>query len=251
MIGLAALDDLRRRGFAGLRVVADVHGDAGAFAHAVGGAEATRLFVLQLGDLTDYGPDGPAALRLMFGLLDAGRGRFLLGNHDHKLRRVLLGQKVRVTEGLGLTLEQLAAAPDGEALAERAVAEIGRAPAWLVLGGAPGPDAVRWGFVHAGWHPAMEQVPSPPEAGTLRPDPLLSRALYGQVTGRMRADGYPERLHGWVERIPAGLTVYCGHDRRSMDGRPLVQRAAAGGTAVFLDTGAGKGGHLSWIDLRW
>ncbi len=245
--GLAALDDLRRRGFAGLRVVGDVHGDAAAFAHAVAGAEPAGLFVLQLGDLTDYGPDSPQALRLMFGLLDAGRGRFLLGNHDHKLRRVLVDQKVRVTEGLGRTLAQLREAPDGEALARRAAAEIAEAPAWLVLGLA----GRRWGFVHAGWHPAMEQVPSPSEAGTLRPDPLLSRALYGQVTRRMRADGYPERLHGWVERIPAGLVVHCGHDRRATDGRPLVQQATAGGRAVFLDTGAGKGGHLSWIDLSF
>jgi hypothetical protein len=52
-----------------------------------------------------------------------------------------------------------------------------------------------------------------------------------------------------VDRIPAGLTVYCGHDRRSTNGRPYLRRGALGGTAVFLDTGAGKGGHLSWIDL--
>ena len=30
----------------------------------------------------------------------------------------------------------------------------------------------------------------------------------------------------------------------------LTWRAGSGGgTAVFMDTGAGKGGHLSWIDL--
>jgi len=29
----------------------------------------------------------------------------------------------------------------------------------------------------------------------------------------------------------------------------FFRRNAAGGTAVFLDTGAGKGGHLSWLDL--
>jgi hypothetical protein len=71
------------------------------------------------------------------------------------------------------------------------------------------------------------------------------------VTGRVQWDGYPERLHGWIDRIPAGLVVYCGHDVRSPDGRPYVQEGEAGGRAVFLDTGAGKGGHLSWIDLRW
>ncbi len=65
----------------------------------------------------------------------------------------------------------------------------------------------------------------------------------------MQPDGYPERVLRWVDRIPAGLTVYCGHDQRSTDGRPYVRHGAGGGTATFLDTGAGKGGHLSWIDL--
>jgi hypothetical protein len=239
----APRDDLRARGFRGLRVVGDVHGDAVAFAYAIRGAEAAELFVLQLGDLTDYGPDSPEALRLAFALLDTGRGRFLLGNHDHKLRRALTGARVRMAEGLGRTLAQLGEAPDGDALARRAVEEIARAPAWLALGA--------WGFVHGGWHPAMQHRAPDPEAGANKPDPLLSRALFGQVSGRMQADGFPERLHGWVDRIAPGLTVFCGHERRSTDGRPYRQRGAAGGEAVFMDTGAGKGGHLSWVDLRW
>ena len=240
----AATADLRRRGFAGLRVVGDVHGDAAAFAHSVAGAEAESLYLLQLGDLTDHGPDSPAVLRLMFGLLDARRGRFLLGNHDHKLRRALLGQRVHyAAEGLGRTLAQLDAAPDGAALAERAIAEVAVAPAWLRLG--------NLFFVHAAWHPAMLNQAPAPDAGTRKPDPLLSRAMFGQVTGRMQPDGYPERLHDWVDRLPAGIVVYCGHDRRSLDGRPYVHAGEAGGRAVFLDTGASKGGHLSWIDLRW
>jgi protein phosphatase len=78
---------------------------------------------------------------------------------------------------------------------------------------------------------------------------VLARALFGEPTGRQQPDGYPERSLRWVDRIPAGLTVYCGHDRRSRDGRPYRRVGALGGTAVFLDTGAGKGGHLSWIDL--
>ena len=54
----------------------------------------------------------------------------------------------------------------------------------------------------------------------------------------------------WIaNNIPAGMTVYCGHDQRSTDGRPYRRTGLGGGEAVFLDTGAGKGGHLSWIDL--
>ena len=216
---------------AALRVVGDVHGDARGFAAAA----ASERFVVQLGDLTDGGPDSAEALRIMFRLIDAGRGLFLLGNHDLKLARALAGRDVRIGPELAGTLAQL-----DEPLRARARAELARAPAWLVQG--------RQFFVHGGFHTAMvnEAPPSIPDG---RVDGVLSRALYGEVTGRVQPDGYPERSLRWVDRVPSGLTVYCGHDRRSTDGRPYVHHGALGGTAVFLDTGAGKGGHLSWIDL--
>lgn len=235
-------DTLRAAGFTGLRVVGDVHGDARGFAAAMAGAEAARLFLIQLGDLTDHGPDNPAVLRAMFAALDAGRGLFILGNHDHKLRRALLGQSLRMEkDGLGRTLEQIAAAPDAAALKARAIAEIGRAPAWLSLG--------RLLCVHAAFHDGMLQHPSPPDAGEARPEGLVGRAIFGQVTSRRGPDGFPIRLTGWVDRIPAGVTVLVGHDNRSRDGRPATLTGQRGGRAIFLDTGAGKGGALAWQDF--
>ena len=214
-----------------LRVVGDVHGDVRAFAHAV----ETDRFVIQLGDLTDHGPDSVGALRLALRLLDERRGLFLLGNHDRKLGRALLGRKMRPDPALEATLAQL----DDPALRDRVLAEVARAPAWARRG--------RMFFVHGGFHPAM--LGRRPPAGLERVDHILSRALFGEVTGDMQPDGYPVRLISWVDRIPSGMTVYCGHDRRSQDGRPMVVQGRRGGTAVFVDTGAGKGGHLSWIDL--
>jgi protein phosphatase len=214
-----------------IRVVGDVHGDAVAFAYAA----ATDRFVVQLGDLTDYGPDSAEALRIMFRLIDQGRGLFLLGNHDLKLARSLAGEPVRSEAVLDTTLAQLDAG-----LSERVVAEVTAAPLWLRHNGAL--------FVHGGFHTVMLEF-DPPEHGVERPHGAAARALYGEPTGRTQPDGYPERSLRWVDRIPAGLTVYCGHDCRSSNGRPYIRRGAAGGSAVFLDTGAGKGGHLSWIDL--
>ncbi|MEO9191935.1 MAG: metallophosphoesterase [Acetobacteraceae bacterium] len=216
---------------AAVRVVGDVHGDAAAFAWAA----ATERFVVQLGDLTDQGPRSDEVLRIMFALIDAGTGLFLLGNHEHKLARALAGQQVRPEPGLEATLVQL-----DPALRRRALVEIGRAPAWVRQGNRL--------FVHGGFHTDMLKGP-PPEMGFARAQGAVARALFGEPTGRIQPDGYPARSLRWVDRIPAGLTVYCGHDRRSTDGRPYVRQGALGGTAVFLDTGAGKGGHLSWIDL--
>lgn len=218
----------------GVRVIGDVHGDAEVFARGV----ETEFFVVQLGDLTDHGPDSAGALRLMFRLIDDHRGLFLLGNHDYRLGRALAGRPVRMTPELEATLAQL-----DPGLAERALREIAYAPAWL-----------RWGdafFVHGGFHTAMlagrPPLPNPLTLG--RAEGPLARALFGEPTGRTQPDGFPERSLRWVDRIPPGLTVYCGHDCRSLNGRPYVREGAAGGQAVFLDTGAGKGGHLSWIDL--
>ncbi|MGE4481636.1 metallophosphoesterase [Acidocella sp.] len=213
-----------------LRILGDVHGDSKGLAAA---AETDR-FLIQLGDLVDDGPDTPGALRIMFRLLDEKRGLFLLGNHDFKLARALRGDRVR-GEPTARTMEIL----PGDMQA-RTRAEIMAAPVWLHSGA--------FFFVHGGFHPAMlEQPPGPFPAG--RPEPLWARALYGQTSGRVTGAGKPERLLRWVDDIPAGMTAYVGHDQRSTDGRPYVRHGRKGGTAVFLDTGAGKGGHLSWVDI--
>jgi hypothetical protein len=214
-----------------IRVVGDVHGDATAFAYAI----ATDRFIVQLGDLADHGPESARTLCMMFDLVEQGRGLFVLGNHDLKLARVLSGDHVRVEPVVQATVEQL-----DDTLKARVIRNVAQAPAWIRSGSNL--------FVHGGFHTAMLEQPSP-DHGLDRPHGPLARALYGEPTGRTQSDGFPERSLRWVDRIPNGMTVYCGHDRRSNDGRPYIRHGNLGGTAVFLDTGAGKGGHLSWIDL--
>ncbi len=50
--------------------------------------------------------------------------------------------------------------------------------------------------------------------------------------------------------MPRGVHVVVGYDRRATDGRPLVVESRVGGRTTFLDLGAGKGGHLAWLDLE-
>ena len=92
-----------------IRVVGDVHGDATGFAYAI----ATDRFIIQLGDLIDHGPDSAATLRMMFDLVEAGRGLFVLGNHDLKLARVLSGEHVRVEPVVQATVEAVGRCPEG------------------------------------------------------------------------------------------------------------------------------------------
>jgi hypothetical protein len=216
-----------------IRVVGDVHGDDVAFARAL----ATDRFVIQLGDLVDGGPASGACLRMAIDMQREGRGLFLLGNHEMKLLRVLMGRKVSMKAELVETLDQI----DQELRAD-AIESIRLAPAWLRAG-----DLF---FVHAGFHPAMLRELAPIRVPLGHGEGLLGRALFGQVVGRVQPDGYPERVLHWVDDIPEGMTCYVGHDRRSTDGRPWIMDNPSGGRAVFVDTGCGKGGHLSWLDLQ-
>ena len=121
-----------------VRVVGDVHGDATGFAYAI----ATDRFIVQLGDLPDHGPNSAATLRMMFDLVEQGRGLFLLGNHDLKLARALAGDHVRIEPVVQATIEQL-----DDALKARTLRLVAEAPGWVRRGSAL--------FVHGGFHTEM------------------------------------------------------------------------------------------------
>ncbi|CAK7192127.1 hypothetical protein COMNV_00312 [Commensalibacter sp. Nvir] len=216
------------------RIIGDVHGDIKAFGHAV----ETDKFIIQLGDLVDYGPDSAGVLDLMLEVQKKHRGLFIIGNHDRKLGLYLKNRKIIKDSALTETIEQIQNHPDSS-LASKIEIALERAPAWLVF--------KKTIFVHAGFHPKMLFEPPP---DPLKPvNTLLSRALYGEVTKKTNAHGYPIRKSNWINQVPQGYTLYCGHECRSTDGRPWKYQTPTGATIIFMDTGAGKGGHLSWIDI--
>jgi len=224
----------------GVRVIGDAHGCADRFHEALDGAQDAELMPVVLGDVADRGPDSPGTIRL---LLDAVRrgALFVPGNHCWKLTRLASGHKVRVGGSLSITLDQLAAAPDGETLLRDFRALVLASPAWLRVG--------RWIFVHGAFLPEMSWTePFLLGEGAQRKahDAAFSRALYGQPDGRTEA-GAPRQSIAWVDEIPAGMAVAVGH--AWMADAVSSRVGAAGGVAWHIDTGAGKGGVLSWLDL--
>jgi protein phosphatase len=229
-------------GRAGLRVIGDAHGQGSLLADAVAQARARNLAVLSLGDLIDRGPDAAGAIRVMLDLWERGDGDLVPGNHDDKFRRFVAGRRVELEKsGLAGTVEQLEAAPDGEALRRRFAAGVALRPLWRRAG--------RWFFVHGGFHPAMlRQDEGPPAAEKDKAGALAARALYGETDGTRRPDGFPQRTYRWVDLIPAKISVVIGHDVVSTE-TVVRRRGGRGGEVVHLDTGADRGGPLSWLDI--
>jgi len=78
-------------------------------------------------------------------------------------------------------------------------------------------------------------------------------SLFGEFEASAQpfSEGHrPHRTYNWVEAIPADTTVMVGHDARSFVS-PVTMSNLGGGRAVFLDTGSGKGGYLSSVDIRF
>lgn len=218
----------------GVRVVGDVHGDMHSFEHAL----ATERYIIQLGDLVDYGDDNVGVLQKMLGLLENDRGMFVLGNHDRKLGRALEGRKLHRDPEHEATVKQLVTYEDTD-LKYRVLIALQNAPIWQRIESTF--------FIHGGFHTQMLNTTQ--HNGLHEMNTPLARALFGEVTNQVQEDGYPKRRLNWVHRIPNGITVYVGHDQRSQDGRPWEKVGKLGGKAVFMDLGAAKGGHLAWRDL--
>lgn len=216
-------------------VIGDVHGDLDACAHALDEARAIGARPIFLGDLVDAGPDSVGVLRLVLPLVAAGHAVLLRGNHDDKLLRRLSMPDPKETR----TLAELKADPDAGTLIPLALAVISAAPFWLTIG--------RVTLVHGACHPDMLTCPSGGVGDV--PKKLKALALYGETDGTLDADGFPIRTYRWVDRLPDGHQAIVGHDIRSRDA-PLMVEGAQGGRALFLDTGAGKGGKLSTVRVE-
>lgn len=218
-----------------IRVIADVHGCA----EQLEAAAADADFLLLLGDLVDRGPDNPGVLRMALDWIGDGRAFLVRSNHDDKLYRLLKGARVRMNRELSQTVQQIANAPDCDDLKARFIRTYAETPHIRRLGA----------YVFA--HGAVSRYHFSPPDYPLSPTRLRRKiehmALYGESDGSRDDAGRPLRTYGWVDHLPDGITAVVGHDIRGEE--PVIQTGASGARAIFLDTGCGKGGCLSWLDL--
>ena len=224
-------------GFAGALVIGDVHADLDALRKSVAYATANNLILVPLGDLVDRGTSPYETVELIHQLLAAGRAAFVVGNHDDKFRRYAEGNRVVFSEDALATIDSVGQTRMNDFLTMYTDVTTGpRSAISHCLGNTI--------LAHASYHSDMDQSPDGGIGKKCR-----YRALFGEVNGERHANGTPVRLYSWIDDIPPLKTVVVGHDRSPVYNEPiaepLVINSRFGGRAVFLDTGCGKGGHLS------
>ncbi|MFE9580359.1 polynucleotide kinase-phosphatase [Nocardia sp. NPDC006044] len=176
----------------------------------------TAVFV---GDLVDRGPDTPGVLRLVMGMVAAGTGLCVTGNHENKLVRALDGKQVRVAHGLAESLAQLEA--EDEVFRKAAHDFCRGLVSHYVL------DGGKLVVAHAGLKEEFHGRAS----GRVR-----SFAMYGETTGETDEYGLPVR-YPWANDYRGRATVLYGHT-------PVLDLQWVNNT-LCLDTGVVFGGRLS------
>jgi len=232
-----------RENFRGLTILGDVHGVARPLQDALSWARSRRHFAWFLGDVIDYGTESLQTMEIVYSVVMRGEGAFMLGNHERKIARWLAQQEsghstsMRMSDGNRVTINALnqRSREDRIKWCGKFRSVISRASLISHLG-----DIT---MVHAAVHPDVWMTNKQDQKG------VEDFALYGEPNRSVRPPDVA-LSYRWVDAVPAGKTVFVGHDVRSTMA-PVVVTGHRGGRVIFLDTGAGKGGPLSTADLRF
>lgn len=187
-------------------------------------AEGVAPKVIFVGDIVDRGDRIVDALRLVHRLCVRGHALTVVGNHDDRFLRWLIGRKVHIEHGLQETISEFDAIPDEERerWREELVDFLSALP-WAI--GIDDGNAI---VAHAAWHAGLHSERSA--------DRIRAYAMYGPTTGNKTPEGFPERID-WAPGYEGPELVIFGHQ---IYDAPYMHDFAIG-----IDTGCVFGGALT------
>jgi hypothetical protein len=191
------------------------------------------LYIVQLGDIVDYGSHSRECINLAKSLRDEKRISIILGNHERKFQRYCIQKseghiRITIKAPIQATIDSV---DDDKKTIDNFMTLYSEMSNVLKFKNVY--------FTHGALH---EDVIKTHEYSGIG----YQYALYGQIDPNApKHDGnYPNRIYAWVDKIPNDVKIFVGHDIRSVH-EPIVD-----GNVTFLDTGSGKGGKLSCTVLN-
>lgn len=226
---------LTNNGYAGLTIIPDVHNMSNSLKNAVEWAKQRKHYIIQLGDLIDYGPNPLECIDVMYDLITRGHASAIIGNHEKKVIRYFTNEtndRIRLSNANKTTIDAINSLHyDLKRVYVSKLLTINNLSHNIL-------NIENLYFTHGAIHPSfwINQ--------TLTRE-ILEYAYYGEVEANREQ---VTRIYNWVNDIPKDQIVIVGHDIRSTS-LPINIDNTNNGKAIFLDTGSGKSGTLTTLDL--
>ena len=225
-------------------IIGDVHADYPPLQRAIDFALSNDLHLVSVGDIVDGGSDGAKCVSELVKLLDSGKASIVRGNHEHKIIRALNGADVILGPPNIATLEQMET--DSEFVADfRHMVEVHCKP-YLKLS-----DTLY--ITHGGMSKDFWEAEKTDKVSKKMYNTMMFGEADYHKTFTHNGQDYPFRTYDWKDSVPEDVTLIVGHDPAPLTGEPDFDNFQAeplsyvnnlGGTTVWLDCGAGKGGKL-------
>ncbi len=175
--------------------------------------------IIFVGDLVDRGPKTPDVIRLVKHAIEDEQAFCVVGNHDDKLKRALMGKKVKIAHGLQESLDQLE--QESESFREETKQFLNSLISHYVF------DDGGLAIAHAGIK----------EEFIGRGAPSIKQfCMYGETTGEIDEFGLPVR-YPWAEEYRGNTVIVYGHT-------PIPEPEWINNT-INIDTGCVFGGQLT------
>jgi protein phosphatase len=175
--------------------------------------------VIFLGDLVDRGPDSPGVIRIAMSMVAQKKAWCVIGNHDMKLLKKLMGKNVTLTHGLEITMEQLEL--ESITFIDGVKSFLGSLMSHYQL------DGGRLVIAHAGIKEEMQGR---------KDGAVKSFCMFGETTGQSDEFGLPIR-YNWAKDYRGEAKVIYGHT-------PVPEPRWQNRT-INIDTGCVFGGRLT------
>jgi hypothetical protein len=223
--------------YRGITAIGDVHGTLNAFLSAIQWARSRGNYLVFSGDLIDYGPGSIEVADEAYRLVTRGEATLITGNHERKIMRWLDGYRVRLSDGNRVTTMGLMG------LSDAARAKWSGRFRGLYQNSRLVQKFANLTFAHAAVHPSLWR-------GGEIDQVVENLAFFGEIDAHKSKPDRPVSSYRWADSIPAFHFAVVGHNILSRS-FPILQTNTGGGNALFLDTGAGKGGRLSSADFHF
>ena len=227
-------------------VLGDIHNEYKMFMDAVLYAREHSLEIISVGDVVDYGKHAKSTVHLARTIAVSDSARFIEGNHDNKIARYLKGNDVKIGNGMADTIADLESDPT---MREHFEFLHSNMKSFITIGDT---TITHGALAEEFW------------SGDVESSNVKRAFLYGEIDSSEKlieynGNMYPHRTYTWTDAVPEGKTVIVGHDRTPLTAVPAfgsednsitIHKGKLGGTVIWIDTGAGKGGHITGAILE-